>query len=172
MNTPDKSRSYSAQHVKRALRAIAIAFGLWIVAFGGYLVFRALADDALLERGGGMFIPMFMFLLVGIALVIVQGYRTCRKFGGFRRWAEHARKNPPPLPRVSLGALGWSLYVLAFGIMSGGAMTTGDSAMLVGAYMLVAVAVSAQIWFTPAWRLLDEHGAPPQAQNTQNETTE
>ena len=130
--------------LRRILSPMAAALALWILAFGGYLGHRAVEGDTVLKRGRAMIVPMMTFFLVGVVLAGIGLERTRRKFGSWRRWTEYDRARPL---RFRPGALGWSLWVLTFGMMAGRSLAKGESAMTIGVSILVPVMLCVVVGF-------------------------
>jgi hypothetical protein len=128
----------------RILRLMAAVLALWILGFGGYLVHRAMEGDKGLKPGRGMIVPMMAFFFVGVVLVGVGLKRTRKRFGSWRRWTEYDRARPL---RFRPAALGWSLWILTFGMMLGRAFAKGESAIDIGSFILMAVALCVVIGF-------------------------
>jgi hypothetical protein len=130
--------------LRRILAPLAAALALWILAFGGYLGHRVVQGATVLERGRAMLVPMITLFFVGVVLVGVGLERTRRKFGSWRRWTAYDRARPL---RFRPTALGWSLFVLTFGMMAGRALAEGKSAIDIGISILVPVMLCVVVGF-------------------------
>ncbi len=139
--------------LRRILIPMAAALALWILAFGGYLGHRAIEGDTGLKPGRAMIVPMMTFFLAGVVLMGIGLERTRRRFGSWRRWTAHDRARPL---RFRPGALGWSLWVLTFGMIVGHALGKGESAITIGMSILVPVMLCAVIGFGRTGELSSE----------------